>query len=82
MLGTYEGAAKMIVKVKEKYGLDDDGRSLHHVRVGRLGGMKRGFETKSPKGFAANPSLAREAGRLGGMRSRRPKRKIISVEEH
>lgn len=40
-------------------------------RIGAIGGSK---PTTKPKGFAANPELARIAGKKGGKISRRPKK--------
>lgn len=43
-----------------------------YKRIGALGGSK---PTVKPKGFAANPELARKAGAIGGRISRRGKAK-------
>lgn len=43
--------------------------------TGSLGGRKKGDELKSPKGFAANRTLAAIAGSKGGKISRRGKAK-------
>lgn len=64
MAGTRAGGLKAAKTNKERYGAD-----FYKVR-GRNGGLKsRGG------GFAANPELARTAGRLGGLRSKRGKGK-------
>lgn len=60
MPGTDEGGKKAFKTTINKYGVDKEGRSKLHVRIGALGGAT---PTKKPKGFAANPELAREAGR-------------------
>jgi general stress protein YciG len=65
MSGTREGGLRAAQTNKERWGDD------FYSKTGALGGKKRGFETKSPKGFAANKSLASEAGRRGGEKSRR-----------
>lgn len=48
----------------EKYG--EDGIKEHAKRIGSLGGRVKG-----PKGFALNRERAVEAGRKGGLKSRR-----------
>lgn len=51
----------------EKYGSEEAFK--HAIRcMGSLGGR---VKTSKPKGFAANPKLARKAGRKGGKKSRR-----------
>jgi len=48
---------KTAVTTKARYGDD------FYVRIGRMGGSA---PHSKPRGFAANPSLAREAGIKGG----------------
>lgn len=61
MSATKEGGVKAAATNKQKYGED------FYKKIGTLGGKKsRGG------GFAANPELAREAGRKGGLKSRKP----------
>lgn len=55
MAGTKAGGAKAAATNKAKYGKD------FYVKIGKIGG-KNG----NTGGFAANPALAREAGRKGG----------------
>lgn len=63
MPGTRPGGIKAAATNKKKYGPD------FYVKIGALGGAK-----STGGGFAANRELAREAGRKGGMKSRkRPK---------
>lgn len=62
MPGTAAGGKKAAATNKQRYGLD------FYVTLGRAGGNAP--KTK-PSGFAANPDLAREAGRKGGSKSRR-----------
>lgn len=62
MTQTKEGAAKAAKKIKEEYGDD------FFKRIGAMGGKT---PTRKPKGFAANPALAREVGKRGGRKSRR-----------
>lgn len=70
MPGTILGGRKAAIKNKQLHGED------FYVRIGAIGG-RRGHTG----GFAANKELAREAGRLGGMKSRRGKaKKIIAVD--
>lgn len=60
MAGTEPGGEKAAATNKKRYGSD------FYVRIGAIGGKKsRGG------GFAKNPELAREAGRKGGMASRK-----------
>jgi general stress protein YciG len=71
MGGTREGGLKSAAKVKQRYGKD------FYRDIGRAGGLRQ-----VPKGFAANPELAREAGRKGGLASRRgPAKKTKQVNE-
>lgn len=62
MAGTKSGGQKAAQTNKQRYGM------AFYESIGRMGGSKsRGG------GFAKNPELAREAGRKGGMQSRRRK---------
>lgn len=38
-----------------------------YKKMGAKGGAKKSWELKSPKGFAANKTLARTAGQKGGL---------------
>ena len=60
MSGTREGGEKAAATNKAKHGSD------FYVMIGRKGG--RNGHTG---GFAANPELARIAGRKGGLKSKR-----------
>jgi uncharacterized protein len=60
MAGTKKGGQKAAATNKAKYGND------FYARIGQMGG-KLGHTG----GFAANRELAREAGRIGGRKSRR-----------
>lgn len=66
MAGTITGAKKAAKTNKEKYGAD------YYRHLGHLGGSAI---TDKPRGFAANPELAKRAGRIGGKRSKRGKAK-------
>lgn len=71
MAGTKEGGMKAAATNKAKYGLN------FYADIGRKGG--RNGHTG---GFAANPSLAVEAGRKGGRISKRGKaKKHIEVKQ-
>lgn len=60
MAGTVEGGRRAALTNKKRYGKE------FYVKIGTAGGKKsRGG------GFAANPELAREAGRKGGKASRK-----------
>lgn len=73
MAGNHEGGLKAATQIKEKFGSD------FYREIGRRGG--RNGHTG---GFAANPELAREAGRIGGKISKRgpaKKKKEENVQE-
>ena len=61
---------KTAQKIKEKYGSD------FFARIGKIGG-----EACVPKGFAANPELAKRAGSRGGKISKRGKARKNVVQE-
>jgi len=63
MSGSKIGGKRAAITNKERYGDD------YYERIGRKGG-KRG----TTGGFAANRELARIAGRIGGLKSRRGKK--------
>lgn len=60
MSGTVEGGKKCAETNKRKYGPD------WYKKIGAIGGR-----AGSTGGFANNPALARLAGRVGGLKSRR-----------
>lgn len=62
MAGTYESGIQAAITNKQRYGDD------WYRKIGARGGSK---PTTEPKGFAANRQLASEAGRIGGLKSRR-----------
>jgi len=62
MSGTKAGGKLAALKNKERHGQD------FYARIGAAGGRKG-----KTGGFYANRQLAREAGRKGGLISRRPK---------
>lgn len=62
MPGTVKGGKNAAETNKLRYGND------FYKKIGRIGGLN-----SSGGGFAANPELAREAGRKGGLKSRRTK---------
>lgn len=62
MAGTKDGGVKAASTNKTRHGKD------FYARIGRKGG-----QNGNTGGFAANRDLAREAGRKGGMKSRRGK---------
>lgn len=77
MSGTKLGGLKTRETNLKKYGSD------YYKRIGAIGGRK---VTNTPKGFAANPELARLAGAKGGRKSKRgpsknKKIKVVSEEE-
>lgn len=66
MSGTKIGGVKAAATNKKKWGKD------FYKRIGALGGQK-----SKGGGFAANPEIAREAGRRGGLKSRKNKKKEL-----
>lgn len=66
MSGTKIGGVKAAATNKKKHGKD------FYKRIGALGGQK-----SKGGGFAANPEIAREAGRRGGLKSRKNKKKEL-----
>lgn len=58
MSGTKAGGKKCAATNKRKYGEN------WYAEIGKKGGLA---PTTAPKGFAANPQLARQAGRKGGL---------------
>ena len=72
MSGTKAGGKKCAATNKKKYGKN------FYKEIGAKGGKACGI-----KGFAANPELAREAGRKGGFISKRgpSKKKKVKVVE-
>lgn len=69
MPGNHIGGQKCANTNKTKYGKD------WYAKIGAMGGRKG-----HTGGFAANPELAREAGRIGGKRSKR-NQTIVTPEE-
>ena len=72
MSGTKVGGSKARETNKAKYGSD------YYAQIGRIGG-----HNGHTGGFAANTELAKEAGRLGGLKSKRPKgvKRNIAAEQ-
>lgn len=66
MSGTRQGGLKAAKTNKDRYG------SEFYKKIGKVGGKK-----STTGGFAANPELARIAGRKGGKASKR--RKLVAV---
>lgn len=66
MAGTKAGGMKAAETNKKRYGKD------FYKKIGSVGGKK-----STTGGFAANPELAREAGRKGGKISKR--KKLVNV---
>lgn len=65
MAGNKEGGLKTAKTNKERYGED------WYKKIGSIGGQK-----STTGGFYANRELAREAGRKGGLNSRRGKSSV------
>lgn len=60
---SYTSAERRLAGLKTKRKLLSEHGSQYYATIGRKGGLKT--DTK-PKGFEANPALARIAGRKGG----------------
>jgi len=67
MAGTPKGGARAAQTNKKKYGAD------FYAKIGAMGGRKG-----HTGGFYANRELAREAGRRGGLKSRRTKKAVVA----
>lgn len=74
MTQTTEGAKKAVVTLKAKYGDD------YFKRNGSIGGKNWDKVLSPPKGFAANRELASAAGKVGGKKSKRPKKSEMARE--
>lgn len=70
MSGTASGGQKAKITNIEKYGKD------YYRNLGRLGGR-----AGNTGGFAANPELAKRAGRLGGLKSKRGKDHYLALSK-
>ena len=68
MAGNRIGGNKAAQTTKERYGED------FYQKVGKLANEAWEKNGRKPRGFAANPELAREAGARGGKVSRRGKK--------
>ena len=68
MAGTAAGAAKAAETNKKRHGKD------FYKKIGALSNAAWEKNGRKPRGFAANPELARVAGRRGGLKSRRGKK--------
>lgn len=66
MSGTRQGGLKAAKTNKNRYGTD------FYKKIGKVGGKK-----STTGGFAANPQLARIAGRKGGKASKRRKLAMV-----
>ena len=62
MSGTLDGGRKAAKSNIERHGKD------YYSKLGRMGGSA---PHSKPRGFAANPALARKAGQIGGQISKR-----------
>lgn len=77
MSGTAAGAAKARKRIIEKYGVDEEGKSLFFKAIGENGGLVSkggGFSSdKIGKDGLTGRERARIAGAIGGKASRRKK---------
>ena len=65
MPGTKAGGKRAAQTNKERHGKD------FYQRIGKLSNASWEKNGRKPRGFAANPELARIAGRKGGLKSKR-----------
>ena len=70
MAGTSLGAKRAAQTNKERHGED------FYQRIGKLSNASWEKNGRKPRGFAANPELARVAGRRGGLKSRKVKKDV------
>jgi len=70
MAGNKEGGAKAAETMRKRYG------DSFYQSIGSKGG-----QAKVPKGFAINKDLAAEAGRRGGLKSKRGKAKVENEQD-
>ena len=70
MPGTTRGGLRAAKTNKQRYGQD------FYEKIGRAGG-----KISHGGGFTNNPDLAREAGRIGGLRSRRSKAQQAETDQ-
>ena len=68
MPGTSQGAKRAAQTNKERYGED------YYQRIGKLSNASWERNGRKPKGFAANPELAKLVGKKGGTISRRTRK--------
>ena len=68
MPGNKIGGKRAAQTNKERHGED------FYQRIGKLSNASWEKNGRKPRGFAANPELARVAGRRGGLKSRRGKK--------
>lgn len=72
MAGTPEGFEKAKKTIRERYGLDENGKSNLHKEIGSAGGKKTVASGKlALVDFSNNRDRSRRAGMLGGRRSKR-----------
>lgn len=65
MAQTKAGAKNAQETIRAKYGVDEEGKSLLHIKAGQKGGAA--YHSK-PVGFLAmSPEQRKEAGRKGGL---------------
>ena len=67
MTQTPQGGKRAAQTIKERHGED------FYQRIGKLSNASWEKNGRMPRGFAANPELARIAGRRGGLKSRKIK---------
>jgi hypothetical protein len=68
MAGTRAGALKGQQTIKDKYGVNEFGKSIMHSKAGTKSGK---MKPSKPRGFAARPDLASSLGKIGGKKSRK-----------
>ena len=70
MPGSKIGGKRAAQTNKERHGED------FYQRIGKLSNAGWEKNGRKPRGFAANPELARVAGRRGGLKSRKVKKDV------
>lgn len=72
---TKEGSIKAMETIKKRYGVDENGKSLLHARIGAAGG-RNGYTG----GLYGDYERASKIGSIGGRRSKRG-HKLIEVTD-
>lgn len=73
MSGTRIGARKAVETIKNRYGVDSEGKSIQHMKAGAIGGkhcLTGGFYYWAKKDPEYHKSISRRGGKVQGSRVR------------